>query len=334
LAGLIFSLLGSLQIEHRRLGAITLSNRKAIGLVAYLVMESDQAHSRDFLLGLLWPDLPTAAAQNNLRVTWAHLQKALGTNVSEQQPHLIGDRLALGFNPLSDYALDVARFRTLSEACRHHTHPDPQDCAECAARLSEALDLVRGDFLDEFSLANCLQFDEWLRTQRQHFHMQVIAALEQLAAFQERAGKLAEAERTIRRLLEYDPLSESAYRQLMRVLARADQRSAALDVYETCRRVLATELGLAPTVETVTLAEQIRAIAPFGSHSTQTTLPPVLTRFFGRQQESARLVDLLSTVCRRGTQCLKQNPVSRNCPWPSSRRQYFHCATWWFIRSW
>jgi DNA-binding SARP family transcriptional activator len=55
------------------------------------------------------------------------------------------------------------------------------------------------------------------------------SALEQLAAFHERAGQLAEAESAIRRLLEYDPLSESAYRQLMRVLARADQRSAALD---------------------------------------------------------------------------------------------------------
>ncbi|HSL69004.1 MAG TPA: BTAD domain-containing putative transcriptional regulator, partial [Longimicrobiales bacterium] len=96
------------------------------------------------------------------------------------------------------------------------------------------------------------------------------------------------------RLLEYDPLSESAYRQLMRVLARADQRSAALDAYETCRRVLATELGLAPAVETVTLAEQIRAQALFESHVTHVDLPPVLTRFFGRQQESARLVDFLS----------------------------------------
>ena len=294
MAGLIFSLLGQLQIKHRRLGAITLANRKAIGLLAYLLIESDHAHSREFLLGLLWPDLPTAAAQNNLRVTWAYLQKALGTSASDEQPHLIGDRLALRFNPLSDHELDVARFRTLIEACRLHPHSDQQDCSECAARLTEALDLVRGDFLDEFSLANCLQFDEWLRMQREYFHVQVTSALEQLAAFHEHAGQLAEAERAIRRLLENDPLNESAYRQLMRVLAQADQRSAALDVYETCRRVLATELGLAPTVETVTLAEQIRARAPFESHSTQTALPPVLTRFFGRQQESARLVDLLS----------------------------------------
>lgn len=294
MAELIFSLLGQLHIEHRRLGVINLTNRKTIGLLAYLLSESDHAHSREFLLGLLWSDLPTAAAQNNLRVTWAQLQKALGTNVADEQPHLIGDRLTLGFNPLSNHELDTTRFRALLEACRLHAHSDQQDCSECATRLTEALALVRGEFMDEFSLANSLQFDEWLLKQRQYFHVQVISALEQLAAFHERAGQLVEAERTIRRLIDYDPLSESAYRQLMRVLARADKRSAALDVYETCRRVLATELGLAPAIETVTLAEQIRGIAPVESHSNQSDLPPVMTRFFGRQQESARLVDLLS----------------------------------------
>jgi predicted ATPase/DNA-binding SARP family transcriptional activator len=291
---LLFSFLGRLQIEHSQLGTIPLTNRKAIGLLAYLLIESNHAHSREFLLGLLWPDLPTPAAQNNLRVTWAHLQKALGTSSSDKQPHLIGDRLTLRFNPLSDYELDVARFNTLTETCRVHPHVDPHDCAECAARLTQALDLVRGDFLEEFSLEDCEQFNEWLHLQREHFRVQVTSALEQLTAFHERAGHLAEAERSVRRLLEHDPLNESAYRQLMRVLSRADQRSAALDAYETCRRMLATEVGLAPSVETVTLAEQIRALASVESRSAQASLPPVLTRFFGRQQESARLVDFLS----------------------------------------
>jgi predicted ATPase/DNA-binding SARP family transcriptional activator len=283
-----------LQIEHRQLGPITLTNRKAIGLLAYLLIESDRSHSREFLLGLLWPDLPTAAAQNNLRVTWAQLQKALVMRDSDAQPHLIGNRLALAFNPLSDHKLDVARFHALLEACRTHPHSDQSDCAECAARLTEALDLVRGDFLDQFALGDCAQFDEWLLVQREHLHVQVISALEQLSAFHERAGHLADAERAVRRLLAYDPLRESAYRQLMRVLAGADRRSAALDTYETCRRVLASELGLAPSVETVTLAEQIRARAPVESHPAHAALPPVLTRFFGRQHECGRLVDLLS----------------------------------------
>jgi DNA-binding SARP family transcriptional activator len=294
LAELIFSLLGRLQIEHRQSGTITLTKRKAIGLLAYLLIESDHAHSREFLLGLLWPDLPTASAQNNLRVTWAYLQKALGTNSSDAQPHLIGDRLTLRFNPLSDHESDVVRFNALIETCRLHPHPDPHTCAECAARLAQALELVRGEFMEEFSLGDCEQFDAWLLVQREHFRVQVTSALEQLAEFHERAGQLAEAERAVRRLLEYEPLRESAYRQLMRVLARADRRNAALDVYETCRRVLGTELGLAPAIETVTLAEQIRTHALFESHATHVDLPPVLSRFFGRQQESARLVDFLS----------------------------------------
>jgi predicted ATPase/DNA-binding SARP family transcriptional activator len=289
-----FSFLGRLQIVHRQLGAITLANRKAIGLLAYLLIESDHAHSREFLLGLLWPDLPTPAAQNNLRVTWAHLQKALGTSASDEQSYLVADRLTLRFNPLSDHELDVARFSTLIEACRLHPHPDSYTCAECAVRLTQALELVRGEFMEEFSLGDCEQFQDWLLIRREQFRRQVTSALEQLAEFYERAGQLAEAERTIRRLLGYEPLRESGYRQLMRVLARTDRRNAALDVYETCRRILATELGLAPAVETVTLAEQIRARAPFESYATHIDLPPVLTRFFGRQQESARLVDFLS----------------------------------------
>jgi predicted ATPase len=289
-----FFLLGRFQIAHHQLGDITLTNRKAIALLAYLLIESEHEHSREFLLGLLWPELPTAAAQNNLRVTWAHLQKALGTSASDAQPALMGDRLTLRFNPLSDHELDVRRFRTLIEACRVHSHANRDDCAECAARLAQALGLVRGDFLDEFLLGDCEQFDGWLTLQREHFRVQVTTVLEQLAAFHEHSGQLAEAKRSVRRLLEYDPLNESAYRQLMRVLARGDQRGAALDAYETCRRVLAIELGLAPAVETVMLAEQIRGLASFEAQVAQVDLPPVQTRFFGRQSESARLVDLLS----------------------------------------
>src|SRR6187549_2137972 len=108
---LIFSFLGPIQLSHPQTGEITITKRKAMALLVYLVIEADHPHTRESLLGLLWPDLPTAAAQNNLRVTWADLQKALGTSDSDEQPHLIGDRLTLRFNPLSDHELDVAHFR-------------------------------------------------------------------------------------------------------------------------------------------------------------------------------------------------------------------------------
>jgi predicted ATPase/DNA-binding SARP family transcriptional activator len=292
---LIFSFIGPIQLSHPQIGEITIPKRKALALLVYLVVEVDRPHTRESLLGLLWPEHSTAAAQNNLRVTWSQLQKSLEKTQEDGPPYLLSNRLDLQFNPLSRYELDVSLFRNLIEACQTHAHPGPsQDCAECAARLSQAVSLVRGPFLDGFSLPDCPAFEEWLSLERERLQQQITTALEQLAVFQERAGQLPEAERSIRRLLEYDPLSESAYRQLMRVLARGDERGAALDAYETCRRMLATELGLAPAVETVRLAEQIRGLAPLESQSAHITLPPVLTRFFGRQQESAQLVDLLS----------------------------------------
>ncbi|MGE5377604.1 MAG: ATP-binding protein [Bacteroidota bacterium] len=292
---LIFSFIGPVRLSHPQIGEITIPKRKALALLIYLVIEVDHPHTRESLLGLLWPEHSTAAAQNNLRVTWSQLQKSLEKAQEDSQPYLISNRLDLQFNPLCNYELDVTLFRNLIETCRTHVHPgQPEDCAECATRLAQAVRLVRGPFLDGFSLPDCPAFDEWLFLERERLQQQITTALEQLAALQERAGQLPEAERSIRRVLELDPLSESAYRQLMRVLARADRRGAALDVYEACRRVLATELGLAPTVETVRLAEQIRGLAPFESRSAHAALPPVLTRFFGRQPESARLVDLLS----------------------------------------
>ena len=292
---LIFSFLGPVQVFHPQTGEITITKRKALALLVYLVIEVDHPHTRESLLGLLWPEDSTTAAQNSLRVTCSQLQKHLEKAQEDAQPYVISNRLDLQFNPLSRYQLDVNLFRNLIEACRTHAHSGkPEDCTECAARLTRAMTLVRGPFLDDFSVPNCPAFDEWLFFQRERLHLQITAALEQLAAFHERAGNKAEAATCVRRLLQLNPLSESACRQLMRVLATADQRSAALDAYETFRRGLATELGLAPAIETVTLAEQIRARAPFEVHSTQAALPPVLTRFLGRQRESARLVDFLS----------------------------------------
>jgi len=46
-----------------------------------------------------------------------------------------------------------------------------------------------------------------------------------------------------------EPWREEAHRRLMRVLAASGQRSAALAQYETCRRLLAEELGVEPSAE-------------------------------------------------------------------------------------
>jgi DNA-binding SARP family transcriptional activator len=278
------------------MGELTITKRKALALLVYLVTRSGSPAPARFAAGLLWPESSTAAAQNSLRVTCSQLQKSLERAQEDAQPYLISNRLDLQFNPLSRYELDVTRFRSLIEACRTHTHPgQPEDCAECAARLAQAVMLVRGPFLEGFSLPDCPAFDEWLFFQRERLHQQVTAALEQLANFHERAGDAAEAESYARRLLELDPLREQAHLRLMRLLAGAGQRSAALAQYETLRRLLADELGRSACPRNDLLAEQIRVLAAAQNTAPAHNLPPSFTRFIGRAQEQSRVEDLLVT---------------------------------------
>ena len=72
------SFLGPPHIARSQTGEITFPKRKALALFAYLVIESEHSHSRESLLGLFWPELPTAAAQNNLRVVLSQVRKGIG----------------------------------------------------------------------------------------------------------------------------------------------------------------------------------------------------------------------------------------------------------------
>jgi predicted ATPase/Tfp pilus assembly protein PilF len=92
-----------------------------------------------------------------------------------------------------------------------------------------------------------------------------------------------------------DPWREEAHRQLMLLLARSGQRSAALRQYETCRRILADELGVEPGAETRVLYERIRA----AESARFNNLPPQLTPFVGREDVLAEIGNLLDhPACR------------------------------------
>ena len=47
-------------------------SNKVRALLAYLAIETDRPHSRDELVGLLWPEQPDATARANLRQALAN----------------------------------------------------------------------------------------------------------------------------------------------------------------------------------------------------------------------------------------------------------------------
>lgn len=301
MSNLSLGLLGSLQVTVANAPIANFESNKARALLTYLAVESTQPHRRESLIGLLWPDSPEESARHNLRQTLLALRQAIGDRAAKP-PYLLVTRDEIQFNIAADYSLDVADFDAHLTACDTHSHRRLETCSTCAAHLKEAAELYRGRFLQQFFLQDSAPFEEWALVQRERLHQRALAALTHLAAYYEQRADYEAARRYASRQLELDPWREEAHRQLMRMLAEQGKRSEALVQYETCRRVLADELGVEPSEETQALYGQISrgeltAKREEGSHIPPVTvhpLPPQLTPFIGRERELAELHQLLS----------------------------------------
>jgi predicted ATPase/DNA-binding SARP family transcriptional activator len=302
-------LLGPLQIRIDGAPAGGFESDKVRALLVYLAAEPDRPHRRGALAGLLWPERSDRAALLNLNQALANLRRAIGDR-DAAVPLLLVTREAIQLSRAAGCTVDLAAFTALAEACETHAHRDAAGCAPCAERLQAAIALYRGPFLAQFAPRDCAEFQEWALVLRERAHRQMLAALEQLAAYHVRRGAAADALEVIFRQIELDPWREEAYRLAMRLLWRDGQRSAALAQYERCRAVLEAELGLEPDDETTALYEQIRdaelrienpegTVATSPHAETFSILNSQLTPFVGREPELAQLAEYLNDpACR------------------------------------
>ena len=231
---------------------------KGRALLAYLAIERDHPHRRETLAGLLWPDTLDAKARRNLSQTLLELRQAIHDRQNEP-PFLIITPQTIALNPHSDHRVDVVAFSQHLAVGQNHTHPHWTACPDCIAQLQQAVELYQGQLLDGFSVPASDLFETWLRAKREQLQQQVIAVLTGLSNYFAQKTAYESAQQYTRRCLELAPWQEEAHRQLIGLLAQSGQRSQALVQFETCRQILAEELGVEPAAETVALFEQIRA---------------------------------------------------------------------------
>lgn len=231
---------------------VTPGRSKALALLAYLAV-TGQAHERELLATLLWPELDAEAARNGLRRELSMLRGVLGGDA------LRADRHHVLLNPEVALWLDVAHFGARVDPVAAHGHHDGDLCLGCADALREAIGLYTDDFLVGLPLPGCATFDEWQFFQREALRDQLAQALQWLGRWHARRGEHEPAIALARRWLQLDPLHEPAHRTLMERYAAAGRQSAALRQYQECLRLLDAELGVQPEAETTALAEMIQA---------------------------------------------------------------------------
>ena len=278
-------------------------SNKVRALLAYLAMERNRPHSREVLAGMLWPEQSQRSAMDNLRYALADLRKVLG-DADGDHPFLIVSRELIQFDPASDFWLDVVEFERLC-AQKQGLENDPSQLP--VQHLQEAVHLYQGGFLEGFTVSRSAPFEEWMLNRREHLHRELVSNLYFLAVFYERLGLFQPAFQATWRLVELEPWQEEAQQQLMRLLVFDGQRSAALEQYETCKKILANELGVEPSDQTRRLYESIRdgtlyipfhfARPPQLPGEIHTQIPR--SHFFAREEELQQLSNNLE-ACLAG----------------------------------
>src|SRR5947209_6634447 len=307
---LCFTLLGSPEVRHRD-QVLQFSTRKELALLIYLAVEG-RVHSRKKLSEQFWPEGDAGHGRAALRITLLQMRQLLGEGAGVSPvPHLLITRDTLGLDFTSAIELDLHTFHKAWTSVRSsiQTLTRPEEThRSLLARLQHAISLPRGEFLEGFSLRDAPAFDDWVRFQREYWHLRMNEVFDRLSQMQFEAGELEAAIETVNRWLVLSPLHEDAYRRLMRLHFAAGDRAAALHAYDTCRARLLTGMQTEPTPETVALASRMRAVAP--PRRKEASTPPVALSsaifldgpLLGRTTELSTLIKVYHTAQHGQTQ--------------------------------
>jgi DNA-binding SARP family transcriptional activator len=239
--------------------------RKLAACLAYLALEG--ATPRGRLVGLLWPESPEATARNNLSQMLRKLRLFAGHD------------LVTG-NELLELSADVE-----VDAVRVSNDFARGEATELLAAPAELLAGLRYD--------DCPDLDDWVNAERERLTEWRGLALRAEISRLEGTGEYASALLQARTLLDLDPVSEDAWRRVMRLHYLSGDRPAALRAYQKCRQVLRREFQAEPLPETLQLARHIeQGTAPATAPARTTALPLALLRpphLIGRETEWAQL---------------------------------------------
>ena len=222
--------------------------RQGRTLFAYLVCNRQRPVTREELANVLWPDeLPPA---------WETALNALVSKLRSLFKKIDGNaRLAL-----------TSAFGTYTLRLEGEFWVDGEAAIE-AIDDAEAF-MRKGDVKGAFAPSNIAAIisrqpflpgedGPWLSSERARLQANLVRALDCLAEvwMANNEPKLALA--TARECIALEPFRETGYQRLMRFETALGNRAEALRVYESCRILLADELGADPSAETEALYLQL-----------------------------------------------------------------------------
>jgi DNA-binding SARP family transcriptional activator len=232
---LIFQIMGPLRVLSNG-NAHVIKARKVKTLLAVLLIRANQIVSMDQLFTELWGDSPPRRASAGVHVYVSQLRKFLMESAPGQDPLITrapGYLLEVGSEDL-----DLLVFRRLVQKGR--TSMRARRYEEAFSAFSTALDMCQGSALDDLRDSESIaRFAAWLEELRLECTELLVESNFYLGRHREMVGFLYG-------MIGDHPLHEPFYRQLMLALYRCERRADALQVYQSARATITSELGLEP----------------------------------------------------------------------------------------
>jgi DNA-binding SARP family transcriptional activator len=194
-------------------------------LVVFVALH-DRSVRRRYVSGALWLDASEERAGANLRCAlWR-------TPAPGGRPLLQASSTHIWLNPEVEVDLRVSIARALSVLKE----------GEPGAGYADGLqrELLADDLLPDWD-------EEWVLTERERFRQLRLHALEKISQDLIDVGQYAAALQAALTAVAAEPLRESGHRQVVRVHVAEGNISEAFRVYCTYARMLANELGVAPS---------------------------------------------------------------------------------------
>jgi DNA-binding SARP family transcriptional activator len=238
-------LFGGFRVVHGNRSLKVKVTRAIQPLMAYLLLNRHRTHSREKLANLFWGDQDQDRARSCLRTALCRLRRTLESEGIPAETCLLTTSTGeVGFNQKCKHWLDVAAFEEL--AGQVLSQPINAIEAAEAQKLERALRLRTGELLEGF-------YDDWVLWERERLQRLYLNGLAHLLQYYRHHEAYEQSLECGHRILLCDPLREEIHREMMRLYLESGQRALAIQQYETCRKILATELNIQPMKETQAL---------------------------------------------------------------------------------
>lgn len=195
----------------------TLSRGKPVAMLAYLACIPGHKASREHLSALLWGDVDSDAARQNLRQTIWYLKKKLGDGLLDVTGEVLG--LAASFTCDRDAFLTAAHHADFAGAVQRHSGP----------------------FIPDFAAPGASEFEQWCELERRRVTVTFLRCADALARQWLSEGKFRDAQDLARRARDVEPMDQATWRLLLEALVAGSDGFGAASEAEHFEAFLARE---------------------------------------------------------------------------------------------